>query len=248
MINIDFEQREREITEEINRVTQNLYDTIKQNCIYEDNIDYERIINEYLDDNQYKHVLNKAKVLCLTEEEVIKRMMEEPTFGIDTLRKEPGRTGWQEKYQYECLSSQSCCCYNWNNLPVGGSNALYLQYDGTIGYGGGPTKSIDFYSQIDYNYKTYDVYIAAKYTGIAGGAQDNQARDLENFAMYAPLRADETTNNIIVLIADGPYYQRYDFCNMINQNYSDRRVIATTTYEFDESVMQLLKELNPDVQ
>lgn len=82
-----------------------------------------------------------------------------------------------------------------------------------------------------------------------GGAQDNQARDLEDFARYAPVKSIE--NPIIVLIADGEYYTksraRYgnkDFFSYINETYQNQNVFATTTKDFDENYIKFKEELS----
>lgn len=73
--------------------------------------------------------------------------------------------------------------------------------------------------------------MAAKYTDEAGGAQDNQARDLEEFARQAPPRGSST---VVVLIADGAYYLKQrsgyggqDFFDYIRNAYADLNVFAT---------------------
>ena len=84
------------------------------------------------------------------------------------LAKSATRTVFQEKLQFETISSQSVLVKDLVDLPNGGKNALYI----------GARKSVDFAGSVTDGNHEYRVLIAAKYTKSDGGAQDNQRNDL----------------------------------------------------------------------
>lgn len=98
---------------------------------------------------------------------------------------------------------------NFQTLPQGGSNAIYV-INGNIFKGNNlpnknqDAKSIDFY----FEYFNYKFYVSHKYTKDEGGAQDNQYKDLQHFLKNA-CDCNEK-NTIFIAISDGEYYQRKD--------------------------------------
>lgn len=157
------------------------------------------------------------------------------------LAKSATRTVFQEKLQFETISSQSVLVKDLVDLPNGGKNALYI----------GARKSVDFVGSVTNENHEYRVLIAAKYTKSDGGAQDNQRNDLIDFAEHAPDKNDASNSDIVVLLADGPYYRKNrsaladtDFFSYIDSYYKDKRVIATTTEDFDIKLGTFLKTLS----
>lgn len=104
------------------------------------------------------------------------------------------------------------------------------------------TKSIDFTGKAQgASGIEYTVFVAAKYTAANGGAQDNQRNDLETFA-EAATRIPASDNIIMVLLADGayynsmPHYNHQSFYDAMRSQYAsiyNTRLIATTTTDFD---------------
>ena len=98
---------------------------------------------------------------------------------------------------------------NFQVLPAGGSNAIYLT-NGKILKGGllknqsKDIKSIDFV----WNCGDLTFYASHKYTEISGGAQDNQYKDIQDFLNHA--RDCNEKNTIFLAICDGDYYLQKD--------------------------------------
>lgn len=169
-------------------------------------------------------------IICISPIEIIRPI----------LAKSANRTVFQEKLQFETISSQSVLVKNLADLPNGGKNALYI----------GARKSVDFVGSVVEGNHEYRILIAAKYTKNDGGAQDNQRNDLIDFAEHAPRKNDTSNTDIMVLLADGPYYTKnrstlasIDFFSYIDSRYKDKRVIATTTEDFDIKLGAFLKTL-----
>lgn len=170
-------------------------------------------------------------LICISSIEIIRPI----------LAKSANRTVFQEKLQFETISSQSVLVKDLVDLPNGGKNALYI----------GARKSVDFAGSVTEGNREYRILIAAKYTKNDGGAQDNQRNDLIDFAEHAPEKNDTSNSDIVVLLVDGPYYTKNrsalagtDFFSYIASCYKDKRVIATTTEDFDIKLGTFLKSLS----
>lgn len=169
--------------------------------------------------------------ICISPVEIIRPI----------LAKTANRTVFQEKLQFETISSQSVLVRDLVDLPNGGKNALYI----------GARKSVDFVGSVTEGNREYRILIAAKYTKNDGGAQDNQRNDLIDFAEHTPEKNDTSNSDIVVLLADGPYYKKNrsaladtDFFSYIDSCYKDKQVVATTTEDFDIKLGTFLKSLS----
>jgi hypothetical protein len=127
-------------------------------------------------------------------------------------------------------------------LPNKGKNAFYPLGGEVVGAkecpkGGLLPKSFDFLVQG----KAGRVLIATKYTEDEGGAQDNQFRDLINICSESLGMHGDTA---VLLIADGPYYDRpvsdnpnlsrINFLRQLTEN--DPQVFAGRGYELVEMI------------
>lgn len=243
MIDIDFDLTRNNIIQVNRDEAEDLYWEIR--TMYEQGdsfYDIYEILNEY----QMKHLESAAKKLCVSKEEALQAIIDGPVeLAILILVKDSSRTGYQERLQYESLRDQSTSCIDWAAMPKKGKNACGLNNGNIVSMSNSLTKSIDFSATDAEN--DYDIIVAAKYTNEEGGAQDNQARDLEEFARQAPPRGSST---IVVLIADGAYYLKQrngyggqDFFDYIRNVYADLNVFATTTEYFDENLEDFLSSL-----
>lgn len=174
----------------------------------------------------------------------------------------PSRCGWQERYQFDVLSKQSRLCNDLVDLPAGGKHALYLGRDGRIvpHRSLSSAKSIDFLGRCDIMPDmSAKVAVAAKYTEINGGAQDNQARDLLAFAKSAS-KYDEIQENgivIVMLLCDGAYYDRkhanlgitskLSFRQAVHHDFSDRIVGCTSTGNFDIELNRIIENIRKSI-
>lgn len=178
----------------------------------------------------------------------------------EMLTSSASRTGWQERYQFSCLQQGSTLVHGLIDLPVGGDKALFLDRSGhlTGNRASSHAKSIDFVGKCRVA-KTHEarVAIAAKYTEIDGGAQDNQARDLLGFADasmdVADARQDIDGAVVTILLCDGEYYGRRHanlglpgaaaFRNEVRTAYNGKLVGCTDTAHFDIELGRVLGKL-----
>lgn len=243
MINIDFDTARLDIIRSNRIEAEHLYCELKAKCGQEGTLDVAyKMLNQY----QKRHLATAAEKLCMSADDLLFMLIEKdvPELAILVLAKESGRTGYQEKLQYDALSTQSTTCSQWNDPPKSGANAYGLNHGNIVSMSDSMTKSVDF-STVSKKYGK-KVLVAAKYTNEDGGAQDNQARDLEEFARQAP---DRHSSIVVVLVADGAYYKKQrrgyngmNFFDYIRSTYSDKNVIATTTSDFDENLGDFLAE------
>lgn len=186
-------------------------------------------------------IKNAADIACINVESFVPLLCSSPVEMVrPILAKSAIRTVFQEKLQFDTLSNQSSIVTDLVDLPNGGRNAMYI----------GARKSVDFVGHAISNGHDYRILIAAKYTKSDGGAQDNQRNDLIDFANHAPLIGDKTNNDVVVLLADGPYYRKsrhclddMDFFSYIESRYSDRKVVATSTEDFDVKLGSFLDKI-----
>lgn len=172
------------------------------------------------------------------------------------------RQGWQERLQFSVLSAQSRIVVDWRDPSNRAGEKLPKA-----------KKTIDFTGVIPSaataSGASYPLYVAAKYTQENGGAQDNQCDDLLSFAESAKHYCeqsqsrtvdddgagdgDDSPRRIIVLLADGEYYQRthkrlggMDFHSYVHSKYAaetNYNLVVTDTAHFDVELGKLLKLL-----
>lgn len=238
-LKIDFEAKENELIDEATKESDNVVISIKN--MRSKNIAANDILNAF-DEYTQERIRNAANIARVDTAQFVDIICSSPIEIVrPILAKTASRTVFQEKLQFDVLSKQSKVVSNLVDLPNGGKNALYIE----------ARKSVDFVGYATNNVHRYRILIAAKYTKNDGGSQDNQRNDLIDFAEHAPKKDDDTDNDIIVLLADGHYYTKSrsvldnkDFFSYIDEKYSDRRVIATTTEDFDMKVGSFIETLN----
>ena len=129
---------------------------------------------------------------------------------------------------------------NFEQLPSGGNDALYV-VNGKIVNGKDKDdqktgKSIDFKWEYTFNGKTLTFYATHKYTKSAGGSQDNQYKDVQEF--HTESRNCINENILLLSITDGPYYllketsvkkQNLTKLDYLSKQYKGFRNLATTT-------------------
>lgn len=202
------------------------------------------------------------------EESVCAYLQEWESLGSEALRMRlaemltisASRTGWQERYQFSCLESGSALVYGLVDLPAGGDGALFLDGTGhiTTDRAKSLAKSIDFVGRCRVSEtREVKVTIAAKYTEIDGGAQDNQTRDLLHFAQtamdVATARNDADNAVIVMLLCDGEYYGKRHanlglpgvvaFRDEVRQKYHEKLVGCTDISHFDVELERIISKL-----
>ena len=116
----------------------------------------------------------------------------------------PGRQTFHENVAAEYIANIPIID-NFEKLPVGGPNALYID-NGVIRNTLSPTmKSIDFYWEYNFKGETLKVYATHKYTNETGGAQDNQLYDVSKSNDYA-MEQLRDKDVFFYSITDGEYY------------------------------------------
>ena len=239
LLTIDFQKEKKRLQQENRDKISKMLNNIQQCSTWGDKINL-------LDKYQEAHLYTIADKIGVEPQELMDNIICNPLFGQVVFMKEIERTGYQERLQFSVLSTQSKLVLNMINMLVSGKNAIAILYGKVIKpQRGKGTKSIDFIGQTK---SGYNIFIAAKYTNGCGGGQDNQALDLECFAKEAPLFGDD---NIIVLLADGSYYEKSysgeeNFYSYIQTHYSDKNAFTTDIAYFDIKLKGFLKRLEGD--
>lgn len=238
-LRIDFDSEENELVSEAAKESDSIVASIKN--MRDENIGANDILNA-LDSYTQARIRSAANVARIDIEKFIDVICMSPVEIVrPILAKNASKTVFQEKLQFDSISKQSKVVTNLIDLPNGGKNAIYV----------GAKKSVDFLGYSKGSKRQHRILIAAKYTKHDGGAQDNQRNDLIDFAEHAPRKNDDTNSDVIVLLADGPYYAKRrsslgdnDFFSYVDEKYSDRNVIATTTEDFDMRVGPFIDSLS----
>lgn len=153
--------------------------------------------------------------------------------------KEPGKQTFHQHFAAKYLSSLPLI-ENFEQLPSGGNEALYV-VNGKIVKGKDKDdqktgKSIDFKWEYTFNGKNLTFYATHKYTKSAGGSQDNQYKDVQEF--HTESRNCINENILLLSITDGPYYllketsvkkQNLTKLEYLSKQYKGFRNLATTT-------------------
>lgn len=188
-----------------------------------------------LSSSDKKKIHTRAARMGIKDIEVFNEVWQNEFYARDVFGIDPSRVSYQEKHQFHVLSNFSKTCCDWQNLPTSVPDARWLDNGNIVSVPTRRTKSIDFLASSKDLKKT--VVVAAKYTDNDGGAQKNQATDLEHFACEAKDKGDDT---IVVLLADGKYYQKKrvewrneNFFDYIRLEYPNKNVFACQTQDFD---------------
>lgn len=153
--------------------------------------------------------------------------------------KEPGKQTFHQHFAVKYLSTLPLI-ENFEQLPSGGNEALYV-VNGKIVKGKDKDdqktgKSIDFKWEYTFNGKNLTFYATHKYTKSAGGSQDNQYKDVQEF--HTESRNCINENILLLSITDGPYYllketsvkkQNLTKLEYLSKQYKGFRNLATTT-------------------
>lgn len=94
-------------------------------------------------------------------------------------------------------------------LNSGGAKALYI-INGSVFAGKDLTNKNQNAKSIDFRFKygKFSFFVSHKYTKSAGGAQDNQYKDVQEFLREA--RDSTLANTIFLAICDGDFYKHKD--------------------------------------
>ena len=173
------------------------------------------------------------------EETYIKNELKTNELLLLSFVKEPGKQTFHQHFAAKYLSSLPLI-ENFEQLPSGGNDALYV-VNGKIVNGKDKDdqktgKSIDFKWDYTFNGKTLTFYATHKYTKSAGGSQDNQYKDVQEF--HTESRNCINENILLLSITDGPYYllketsvkkQNLTKLDYLSKQYKGFRNLATTT-------------------
>lgn len=140
-------------------------------------------------------------------------------------RKDFGKQSIHEKAQIEYIKNIYSDVYKLS----AGTNGIYLDDSSILNEKNRPssaTKSLDIHSP------SKKMYGILKYTKIAGGAQDNQFRDVKHFIKESVgyFKKNPNAEEIFVFYLDGPYYdtkRRNDMESMIPVNIREKVIITS---------------------
>lgn len=247
-LNIDFEGKARELQHDNNiRVDETM---TRIRLMHSNNASIESMITS-LDKYQQQKLGTAATYAETTPGELLLKLINEPDnmFAYLIIGKTTSRMAYQEPLQFKTLTEQSTTIYELIDQP-NNNKILENKLKSLNAYM--KTKSIDFTGKAQgASGIEYTVLIAAKYTAANGGAQDNQRNDLETFA-EAETRIPVSDNIIMVLLADGayynsmPHYNHQSFYDVMRSQYAsiyNTRLIATTTTDFDVNMNAMLTRI-----
>lgn len=247
-LNIDFEEKARELQHGNNIGVDETMARIR--LMHYNNASIESMITS-LDKYKQQKLETAATYAETTPGELLLKLINEPDnmFAYLIIGKTTSRMAYQEPLQYKTLTEQSTTIYELVNQP-NSNKILANKLKSLNAYM--ETKSIDFTGKAQgASGIEYTVFIAAKYTAANGGAQDNQRNDLETFA-EAETRIPASDNIIMVLLADGayynsmPHYNHQSFYDAMRSQYAsiyNTRLIATTTTDFDVNMNAMLARI-----
>ena len=198
------------------------------------------------DSPEYIHkVKNFIEKFELEEKEIMDKYEKDDVFALFFV-KDPGRQSFHEKTAASFIQSLNeqlgiDMFQNFENLPTGGRNALYVSNGNVIDYatrqGRSDGKSIDFYWEYNYKTKKLKFYASHKYTESFGGSQDNQRNDVEAFMEGA--RSNRSSNERFYAITDGDYYK--DIMNDLNEMHGNNHVKAININDLPGDVAKYIK-------
>lgn len=207
-------------------------------------------INKEIKDFEFK-IQNFAKKWNFEEKYILNELKTNdflPLFFV----KEPDKQTFHQHFAAKYLADLPFI-ENFQELPSGGNDALYV-VNGKIVKGKDKEdqktgKSIDFRWEYTFNDKTLTFYATHKYTKNAGGSQDNQYKDVQEFHNESRNCIDLNTH--LLSITDGPYYlkketsiknQNITKLEYLNTQFRGARNLATTTNTFMYDISQFLKD------
>ncbi len=145
-----------------------------------------------------------------TPEDVSTKILEDDMFATFFI-KDPSKQNITEKLVEECLRIKK--------LPASGNNCVRFDDKGNLVHKSGDdiTKSADF--------KIGDVYYTQKYTREAGGAQDNQRKDVVEFLKKGSI------HHKVGAILDGDYWDNFNRQELCSHFKDNDNVIITCVDE-----------------
>lgn len=170
--------------------------------------------------------------------------------------KDPGKQTFHQHYAAQWLRKLPFI-ENFNEPASGGKNALYV-VNGAIIIGANKEeqktgKSIDFTWEYTFKEKTLSFYATHKHTKVAGGSQDNQYKDVQQF--HEQSKNCMKQNICLLSITDGPYYLTKETSltedNMTKLEYlnagihrGDRNLATTTNLLAQDIIPVIIKWLS----
>lgn len=206
-------------------------------------------INEMRENPDSPEYIEKVKKFVekfeLEEKEIMEKYEKDDVFALWFV-KDPGRQSFHEKIAAKFIESLNeqlgvDMFQNFENLPTGGRNALYVSNGNVIDYstrqGRSDGKSIDFYWEYNYKNKKLKFYASHKYTESFGGSQDNQRNDVEAFMEGA--RSNRSSNEKFYAITDGDHYK--DLIDDLNEMHGNSHVKAININDLPGDVAKYIK-------
>lgn len=226
---------------------------------------YEKYVANINKEVKNSTIVGKIKGECNSLEEKIKNFAErwdyEPEYVRSVLfiddifllnfAKDPGKQTFHQHYAAQWLSKLPFI-EHFDEPASGGKNALYV-VNGAIIVGANKEeqktgKSIDFTWEYTFKGKALYFYATHKHTKVAGGSQDNQYKDVQQF--HEQSKSCMKQNICLLSITDGPYYLTKETSlteeNMTKLEYLNAgihrgdRNLATTTNRLAQDIIPVI--------
>jgi hypothetical protein len=186
-------------------------------------------------------VKNFSELFGFTEETVRQKIKDDEMFRAQ-FAKHPGRQGIHEKLAAAFVEKIPGV----KNFKVLAKGELQLLNGGVFAQKEVRDKGATRHAKtIDFEWETSDkkIYASHKYTKSAGGAQDNQYTDIQDFIREAT--QSHLPNTIFVAIADGSYYLMNDVnskttkLQRLKNLTNNRNVFAVSSDELEEFIKNI---------
>jgi hypothetical protein len=187
------------------------------------------------DKENKQKIETKATQLHLNPKYIEREFVFNPDFAA-SFAKDPWKQNLTEKYLPGYYESKLGVLVT--KLPTDEANMVRIS-DGNIiiGKGNADTKSIDFM----WSNGEYTAYLAHKFTRDGGGAQDNQASELDRFMKAASNHINHT--NVFYACGDGKYYDS-TYKEGQNRKYGKANVFFGSSEEVIDHWLDYIKGNN----
>ena len=192
-------------------------------------------VRETLDTKNMKEkIQNFSAKNGFTEEEVLGEIMSSELFAA-SFAIEPSRQSIHEKTAAKFLNSLPSIS-DFINLPA---TAKLFVVDGKI-----TTERTKDIKSVDFTFKSsknrdLNFFASHKYTGTGKGTtQKHQYSEIRRFLENSQNAKDP--NNFFIAILDGPYYQRNNYINKLNSEFSSFNVRVLQSHQVDSYIEEIL--------
>lgn len=165
------------------------------------------VLNEIESKDMTLKISNWANKFNYSFDEIKEKIINDEIFRC-VFAKDPAKQNLYQTLASKYIKSLNIV-ENFEVLPAGGKNAIYL-INGKIFKGSQLQNQSKDIKSIDFKWDTkgFIFYASHKYTGMAGGAQDNQYEDIQTYLRHT--RDCNEKNTIFLAICDGDYYLQKD--------------------------------------